>query len=143
MVKLVLGRSVIAHLPLFGFSMQRTRRATAVWQWGGGHCERSEAISSSRPALSMAGDCFVAPLLAMTKGELRAVAELIAERVQGDMGDGKDADHRLRPNDERNPLDTNSRSRLQTAASRGGIARVSMRLLGTSGASQGSSMTLQ
>src|SRR3546814_4745240 len=86
MVKLVLGRSVIAHLPLFGFSMQRTRRATAVWQWGGGHCERSEAISSSRPALSMAGDCFVAPLLAMTKGELRAVAEIIAERVQGDMG---------------------------------------------------------
>src|SRR3546814_6996257 len=63
MVKLVSGRSVIAHLPLFGFSMQRTRRATAVWQWGGGHCERSEAISSSRPALSMAGDCFVAPLL--------------------------------------------------------------------------------
>src|SRR3546814_2956609 len=92
MVKLVSGRSVIAHLPLFGFSMQRTRRATAVWQWGGGHCERSEAISSSRPALSMAGDCFVAPLLAMTKGELRAVAEIIAERVQGDMGDGKDAD---------------------------------------------------
>src|SRR3546814_17115646 len=70
--------SFIAHLPLFGFSMQRTRRATAVWQWGGGHCERSEAISSSRPALSMAGDCFVAPLLAMTKGELRAVAEIIA-----------------------------------------------------------------
>jgi hypothetical protein len=33
------------------------------------HCERSEAISSHRPALPIARDCFVAALLAMTGEE--------------------------------------------------------------------------
>src|SRR3546814_16228498 len=91
----------------------------------------------------MAGDCFVAPLLAMTKGELRAVAEIIAERVQGDMGDGKDADPRLRPNDERKPLYPNSRSMIASADCSGVLAVVSMRISGFSGASSGRSRPVE
>src|SRR3546814_4715219 len=93
--------------PLFFFFFkQKTAYEMRISDWSSDVC----SSDLSRPALSMAGDCFVAPLLAMTKGELRAVAEIIAERVQGDMGDGKDADPRLRPNDERKPLYPNSRS---------------------------------
>src|SRR3546814_6684981 len=47
------------------------------------HCERSEAISSRHPTLSMAGDGFVAPLLARTKGATD-VAGIIAKQFQGD-----------------------------------------------------------
>src|SRR3546814_7578356 len=47
------------------------------------HCERSEAISSRHPTLSMAGDGFVAPLLARTKGATD-VAGIIAQQLQGD-----------------------------------------------------------
>src|SRR3546814_20286024 len=47
------------------------------------HCERSEAISSRHPTLSMAGDGFVAPLLERTKGATD-VAGIIAKQSQGD-----------------------------------------------------------
>src|SRR3546814_9975198 len=42
-----------------------------------------EAISSYRPALPMAGDCVVAPLLAMTNGTMDG-ARIIADQVRGD-----------------------------------------------------------
>src|SRR3546814_15658505 len=50
--------SIVGMKPIVDYPLRIRRR----------HCERSEAISSRRPILSMAGDCFVATLLAMTKG---------------------------------------------------------------------------
>src|SRR3546814_15761038 len=49
------------------------------------HCERREAISSSRSTWAMAGKCFVATLLAMTKGDTDG-GGIIADQVQSDGG---------------------------------------------------------
>src|SRR3546814_16745819 len=55
------------------------------------HCERSEAISSSRSTWAMAGKCFVATLLPMTKGATDG-GGIIADQVQSD-GGGKHPQH--------------------------------------------------